>query len=212
MLDESFLHTENPKNITSRADHSLPSAFHLQITRCTQSLIHITEEFLMTFPGIRRAGNNVSALTCAIVLVLVLGVTPTSPVFGQAKSEDSLVEQALIKLENDWNDATVKKDVVVLGNVLADEYIFTDPEGVMFTKAQELAMLKSGEDVVTSAVSTDMKVRVYGNAAVVTGHYAAKEQLKGKDISATYAFTDTWVKRPGAWVCVATHASRLAQK
>jgi ketosteroid isomerase-like protein len=210
MLDESFLHRENPKNVPSRADHSLPSASHLQITRCTQTLTHTTEEFIMTFPGIRRAGNSVSALTFAIVLVL--GVAPTSPVFGQAKPEDSLVEQALIKLENDWNDATVKKDVVVLGNVLADDYIFTDPEGVMFTKAQELAMLKSGEDVVTSAVSTDMKVRVYGNAAVVTGHYAAKEQLKGKDISATYAFTDTWVKRPGAWVCVATHASRLAQK
>jgi hypothetical protein len=210
MLDGSFLHGENPKNITSRADRSLPSASHLQITRCTQSLIHTTEEFIMTFPGMRRAGNNVSAFTFAIVLAL--GVAPTSPVFGQAKPKDSLVEQALIKLENDWNDATVKRDVVVLGTVLADDYIFTDPEGVMFTKVQELAMLKSGEDVVTSAVSTDMKVRVYGNAAVVTGHYAAKEQLKGKDISATYAFTDTWVKRPGAWVCVATHASRLAQK
>ena len=163
----------------------------------------------MTFPGFRRAGY-LSALTLA--MVIVLGVAVSSTVFGQAKPKGMPVEQALIKLENDWNDATVKRDVVVLGTVLADDYIFTDPEGVMFTKAQELAMLKSGEDVVTSAVSTDMKVRVYGNAAVVTGHYAAKEQLKGKDISGTYAYTDTWVKRPGSWVCVATHASRLAQK
>ena len=66
--------------------------------------------------------------------------------------------------------------------------------------------------VVTSAVATDMKVRVYGNAAIVTGLNTVKEQLKGKDISGTYAYTDTWVKRPGSWVCVATHASRLAQK
>jgi ketosteroid isomerase-like protein len=82
----------------------------------------------------------------------------------------------------------------------------------MSTKTQILDMLKSGEDVVTSAVSTDMKVRVYGDAAVVTGRYTAKEQLKGKDISGTSVFTDTWVKRPGGWVCVATHGSRVAQQ
>ncbi len=33
-----------------------------------------------------------------------------------------------------------------------------------------------------------------------------------KDVSGTHAYTDTWVKRPGSWVRVATHASRIAQK
>jgi ketosteroid isomerase-like protein len=147
-----------------------------------------------------------------LAIVATLGVATSSPVFGQAKPEDSVVEQALIKLENDWNDATMKRDVVALGRLLSDDYSFTDHDGVISTKAQILAMLKSGEDVVTSAVSTDMKVRVYGDAAVVTGRYTAKEQLKGKDISGTSAFTDTWVKRPGGWVCVATHGSTVAKQ
>jgi ketosteroid isomerase-like protein len=164
----------------------------------------------MTFPKFRPAGYCMSALPLA--MVIVLGVAISSTVFGQAKPKGSPVEQALIKLENDWNDASMKRDVAVLGRMLADDYIFTDPDGVMFTKAQNLEMLKSGDDVVTSAVATDMKVRVYGNAAIVTGLNTVKEQLKGKDISGTYAYTDTWVKRPGSWVCVATHASRLAQK
>jgi ketosteroid isomerase-like protein len=164
----------------------------------------------MTFPGSRPAGYHLSALTLAIVVVL--GVATSSTVFGQAKPKGSTVEQALIKLENDWNDASVKRDVVLLGRILVDDYIFTDPDGVMWTKAQDMEMLKSGEDVVTSAVATDMKVRVYGNAAIVTGRNAVKEQLKGKDISGTYAFTDTWVKRPGGWECVATHASRVAPR
>ena len=164
----------------------------------------------MTFPGARPAGYHLAALTLAVVVVL--GVATSSKALGQAKPKGSPVEQALIKLENDWNDASVKRDVVVLGRILADDYIFTDPDGVMFTKTQTLEMLKSGEDVVTSAVSTDMKVRVYKNAAIVTGHYTAKEQLKGQDISGTHAYTDTWVKRSGSWQCVATHSSRLAQK
>ena len=163
----------------------------------------------MTFPGFRPA-VYLSALTLAMVIVLGVGVSST--VFGQAKPKGLPVEQALIKLENDWNDASMKRDVVMLGRILADDYSFTDHDGMMSTKTQILDMLKSGEDVVTSAVSTDMKVRVYGDAAVVTGHYTAKEQLKGKDISGTSAFTDTWVKRPGGWVCVATHGSRVAQQ
>jgi len=164
----------------------------------------------MTFPGFRAAGFQRSAMTFAIVVVL--GVAASSTVFGQAKPKGSQVEQALIKLENDWNDASVKRDLVVLGRILADDYVFTDTDGVIWTKAQGLEMLKSGEDVVTSAVATDMKVRVYGSAAVVTGRNTVKEQVKGKDISGTYAYTDTWVNRSGSWVCVATHSSRLAHK
>ena len=164
----------------------------------------------MTFAGFQSARHHSLVLTLAIVVVL--GVATSSQVFGQAKSKDSSVEQALIKLENTWNEAMVKRDMAVLGRILADDYSFTDPDGMMWTKAQDLGMLKSGEDVVTSAVSTDMKVRVYGNAAVVTGHFTSKEQLKGKDISGTYAYTDTWVKRSGNWECVATHASKVAQK
>jgi len=164
----------------------------------------------MRFPGSRPAGYHLSALTLAIFVVL--GVATSSTVFGQAKPKGSPVEEAVIKLENSWNEALVKRDMGTLGRIFTDDYIFTDPDGMMLTKSQVLGMLKSGEDVVTSAVSTDMKVRVYGNAAVVTGRYTAKEQLKGKDISGTYAFTDTWVKWSGSWRCVATHGSRLAQK
>lgn len=165
---------------------------------------------MSALPGFRPAGVQLSALMLAIVVVL--GATTMLPAFGQEKSKGPSAEQALIKLENDWDEASVKRDLVALGRILADDWVFTDSDGVMWTKAQTLDMLKSGEDVVSSAVSTDMKSHVYGSAAVVTGRYTAKEQMKGKDISGTTAFTDTWVKRPGGWQCVATHGSHLAQK
>jgi len=164
----------------------------------------------VTIPGFRPSGHHLSRLTLAFVVML--GVVTSSPLFAQAKPKAPPVEQALITLENAWNDALVKSDVVALGRMLAEDYTFTDLDGTMLTKAQELGMLKSGEDVITSAVSTNMKVRVYVNAAVVTGHITLKEKLKGKDVSGSYAFTDTWVNKSGTWECVATHSSRLAQK
>jgi ketosteroid isomerase-like protein len=121
-------------------------------------------------------------------------------------------EQELIKLENEWADAWVKMDVAFFERIEADDYMYTACEGSVWTKAQDLALLKSGNDVITSWVLADMKVRVYGDAAVVTGRATIKETYKGKDVSRQERWTDTWVKLAGQWQCVAGHSSEIAQK
>jgi ketosteroid isomerase-like protein len=121
--------------------------------------------------------------------------------------------QELTKLENDWNDATVKHDWAVLDQILTGDYTWTDLDGNVWTKPEFLASLKSGESTITSSITDDIKVRVYGDTAVVTGRTTVKEQYKGKDISGQYRWTDMWVKDyRGRWRCVADQGSRIAQK
>jgi ketosteroid isomerase-like protein len=122
------------------------------------------------------------------------------------------VEQELIKLENEWNDAMVRRDVAFLDGILADNWTGTDQDGTFLSKAQFLASLKSGEDVISSEVADEMKVRVYGDTAVVTGRNTFKGKLKGKDTSGQERWTDVFVKRTGLWQCVASHWSRIAAK
>ena len=129
--------------------------------------------------------------------------------FGLTVSVWASVEEDLIKLENAWNAASIKADVKTLGAMLGDDFLSTDSGGRLYNKAQTLEQLSSGQDVVTAAVSDDFKVRVYGDAAVVTARYVGKETFKGKDVSGSYRYTDTWVKRGGHWVCVASHGSRI---
>jgi len=137
--------------------------------------------------------------------------------FGQgtprqaASSKSSSVEKELIKLEVGWADAFLKADVAFLDRILADDYTDTSEDGTVSTKTQDVADLKSGDLKVTSSVNDDIKVRVYGNAAVVTGRLTMKAQYKGKDISGQYRWTDTWVKRSGQWQCVATGVSKIAE-
>ena len=121
-------------------------------------------------------------------------------------------EETLKKLEVDWGNALVKKDFTTLEKLVSNDWTLIDSEGTVWSNAQSLAVLKSGEDVVSSFVLSDMSVRVYGDAAVVTGVTTSKETLKGKDVSGTYRFTDTWVKRKGSWQCVATHSSKVVKK
>jgi len=160
--------------------------------------------------------KRITFAVCVVVLVLTVAVSaqPNQEVEKQyAFKKRMSPDQELIKLENEWRDALVKHDWAFLDQILADDCIWTDPDGNVWTKAQFLASLKSGEDVLTAAVADEIRVRVYGDAAVVTGRTTVKEQYKGKDISGQYQWTDMWVKDyAGRWQCVASHSSRIAQK
>jgi ketosteroid isomerase-like protein len=151
------------------------------------------------------------------VAALVLTVAVSAQPNEEAKKQYVLAprispDQQLIKLENEWADAWVKRDVAFFDRIIADDYTWTSPEGIVWTKAQDLALVKSGEAVITSWVLAEMKVRVYGDVAVVTGRSTVKETYKGEDVSGQYRWTHTWVKRAGRWQCVAGHSSETAQK
>jgi len=146
------------------------------------------------------------ALSVVVVLVLAGAVSAQTP--AQPKS----VEQELIKIEKGWGEAYLKKDIALLDRILADDYMQTDSEGNFITKAQDLADLKSGAYVETSGVQENVKARVYGDAAVVTGRSTVKAQYKGKDASGQFQWTDTFIKRDGRWQCVASHISKIPQK
>jgi ketosteroid isomerase-like protein len=57
-----------------------------------------------------------------------------------------------------------------------------------------------------------MKVRVYGDAAVVIGRSTEKGQSKGEAFTVLSAWTDTWIKQAGRWRVVAEHVSAIPQK
>jgi len=143
------------------------------------------------------------------VVVVVGMLVALSQVWAQTPSA---VEQDLLKLESNWGDALLKNDTAALERIYADEYLFTDSEGVTWNKPQDLANTKSGASKITSFKLEDMKVHVYGEAAVVTGKTILKGTFQGKDISGQHRFTDVFVKRAGRWQCVATQSTLISKK
>jgi ketosteroid isomerase-like protein len=143
------------------------------------------------------------------VVVVVGMLVALSQVWAQTPSA---VEQDLLKLESNWGDALLKNDTAALERIYADEYLFTDSEGVTWNKSQDLANTKSGASKITSFKLEDMKVHVYGEAAVVTGKTILKGTFQGKDISGQHRFTDVFVKRAGRWQCVATQSTLISKK
>jgi ketosteroid isomerase-like protein len=145
--------------------------------------------------------------------VLVIAATSLTP--GQAKAKQAgpsdNIEQAIRQLHRETVQAQLKSDTAALDRVWADDHTFTNPLGVVQTKAQRLAEMKSGDRTLESFTLEDIQVRVYGNTAVVTGRGTLKGQRHGQDIGGQYRGIDVYVKKQGRWQLVAAQATRIAQ-
>lgn len=141
-------------------------------------------------------------VVCGVVLL-------ASPLLAQKSAEVSKAEGVLLAMEKTWTDAIQKKDLAAVGLLLADEYMIIDDEGLVRDKATTLSRLKSSDNDISTAVVDELKVRVYGNVAVVTGRQTEKSVEKGKNTSGAYRYTDVWVKRGNGWQVVNTHESKV---
>jgi len=68
---------------------------------------------------------------------------------------------------------------------------------------------KTGRTKLTSNELSDMKVRVYGNTAVITGKADVKGTLGGKDTNGQIMFTRVYVKKNGTWQSVALQQTAI---
>ena len=126
-----------------------------------------------------------------------------------AASKNETVEQEILKIERQWIDASVKGDIAALDKIEADDYIIIDPSGTISTKAEDMKNIKSGDLKFDSMEMFESKVRVYGNAAVVTAKTHVKGNYKTADISGDYSSTDVFVKVKGQWRPVSSHITRI---
>jgi len=143
-------------------------------------------------------------------LIVVFWAAGSSIAFGQlSKADAPSVEKTIIQMERDWTEAGLKKDLKTLDRIIADDWVALDFRGKTVTKAQAIADLKSGSSTDQSVELGEVKVRVFGNTAVVTGGDTEKSTYQGKDSSGKYVWTDVFVNRNGRWQAVASHSTRV---
>ena len=140
------------------------------------------------------------------VLAALLFLATTLSLSASAQS----VEDQIKKMETDRAAAIVKGDIDALANVTADDYTLITAAGQMSDKAQMISAFKSGQSKITVDDVSDMKVRVYGDTAIVTGKVNVKGTLAGKDATGTQLFTRVYVKKGGHWTSVALQQTRAA--
>jgi uncharacterized protein (TIGR02246 family) len=146
------------------------------------------------------------------VLVIAASSLALGQTSGKKAGQSGNTEQAIRQLISQLSNALMKSDTAALDRLWADDYTFTNPSGVVQTKAQRLAELKSGDLKFESFSTDDVQVRVYGDTAVVTSRATLKGQRQGQDISGQTRGTSVYVKGQGRWQLVAGQATSLAQQ
>jgi ketosteroid isomerase-like protein len=149
------------------------------------------------------------SMTLIAVLTICIALSQAK---DKSNRQNGDAEQALMHIEQEMDDAVVKGDTSASEKYLADNSTFTDPGGMVMDKARSIADFKSGDLKIESSKLDDMKVRVYGNTAVVTYGTTDKGTYKGKDISGNYRWTDVFVRRNGRWQIVAGQGTRVGQQ
>ena len=150
-------------------------------------------------------------LTCSMFILAACAALAQAP-GNKNSAAPSADEAALTKLENEWGAAMVKLDFATMDRIVSPDWILTTADGAQQTKAETDADFKSGKVKFESYKIDELKVRVYGNAAVVFGLTTEKMSVGGQDMSGQSRFTDTFIKRDGKWQCVATHVTVVAKK
>ena len=128
---------------------------------------------------------------------------------GAARDPRKIVEQAIRKLDNERIQAQIHADAAALERIYADDFIGVGPSGTVRTKPQVISDFTSGDLRFQSISTDDVRVRVYGNAAVETGRSTMNGQDKGKEVPHDTRFTRVWVKLQGRWRLVANHYSSI---
>jgi hypothetical protein len=145
-------------------------------------------------------------LTVGLSVFLALGQEEGKASTG---SKEPQAEQTLRQIENDTLDALVKGDISTLNRIWADEYSFTPPNGTVVSKENYLALLQSGSVKYDSLKSEGLRVRIYGDTAVVSGSFAVRGRVGTHELNGTDRFLTVYVKRQGRWQQVASQASRI---
>jgi len=148
-----------------------------------------------------------------ILAIAVVAFSAAAIASGQEQAaigdQRSIVEQVIRKLDNERIQAQIHADAAALKRIYADDFIGVGPSGTVRTKPQVISDFTSGDLRFQSITTYDVRVRVYGNAAVETGRSTMDGQDKGKAVPHDSRFTRVWVKQQGRWRLVANHYSPI---
>jgi hypothetical protein len=134
-------------------------------------------------------------------IIAALLMTSCVPVFAVEPAE--LVQAAA----TGWTQGAVKQDAAALKRYLADDLQYAHAGGQRQTKEQYIAAVTQGPARYESFTFSDVNVRLYGKAAVLTGFVDVK--MIGRD-SFRVRTLQVYVENHGQWQMAAHQSTRLA--
>lgn len=157
----------------------------------------------------RHSPASYRRIAPALLLLGLLAIAFPRPSLALPHHESHADHKQIETLEEQWRQAIVSNNVGQMDHLLADDYLGISANGTVETKAEALAQRRAGTVRVTQLDISDMKVRVYGDTAVVTSRAHVEGTNGQSSISGNYRYTRVYNRRLGQWKIVSFEASRM---
>lgn len=112
--------------------------------------------------------------------------------------------ETLRKLNQDYIDSVSKSDVTRFEQLLAEDFLNSNPDGSLVDRAGFLAQI-ARPMAVSNFQCEDVKIRVLGDFAII---HARTTYRKADGQAGAGRYTDIWALRDGRWLCVAAQVMR----
>lgn len=139
----------------------------------------------------------------------VLGATGCS-MFALAQQRELSMEQQVLAVDDQRNDALRRGDPAPLRDIYADDYTLVTGLGQVRTKTDQIADLTSGRLQYKDFVVKERTVRLYGDVAIVLSRQSATILMDGKPIiGGDERITRVYKLMNGKWRVISTHATSI---
>ena len=132
---------------------------------------------------------------------------------NRSETDDTNAEQALIRMYEGMKKYMLEGDRAGFERLLAEDFIATSTRGTVMNRQQVIdthIRTPTADAKLESVNFNEMRVRVYGDTAVVTYLAEFNGQHGGREFKQRARITDVWKRRSGQWLSVASHASTVA--
>jgi uncharacterized protein (TIGR02246 family) len=121
-------------------------------------------------------------------------------------------EQQILALHEAGDRALMSADLAALAQIFADDYVQYNEAGKAFTKQDVLNNFRTRAIRYPSIVSTERRIRVFGDTAVVHGSESDEVEVDGKRFAVRYVYLDVLRKCDGKWKLVASQLARPVEE
>jgi Domain of unknown function (DUF4440) len=149
---------------------------------------------------------RVVAVLAVVSVLSASGETRPAAMPEQAGSQPG-DEQAVVRLNRELMEAPVSGNWALLERTKLDTYVFIGPFGNIEEGAQSIP----SPDMKIESIETDqVRVRLYGDTAILTQRNTVKAWSGGRNVSGQYRGLRVFIRRDGQWRLAAVSAVPVA--
>lgn len=115
------------------------------------------------------------------------------------------IKEQFQQIEDNFNAAVITNNVEEIKKCITEDWVIVDSQGGILPQERFFEVLKQGLLSHSSMTKEVLRVKIYGDIALVTGRGQNTGIWQGQPLKADEWITDVYKKEKGKWLCVLTH-------